>query len=412
MSASAVARGLFQTSLREAVLRQTEAGEDDGRWYGSHIRARLIANILRQSGHTVAQLSTGTGKRYGSRSPYFIPPTFLFKLRRGVTPHICQIAALSESTGYRFVDWMRVLGFDLHQIPRLQVELHPERTVLLTPIELATASFQSRSLRSQASTCFQRGENMWPATGRYALAKIGSRDALASPKLIPGMIVRVDRCYRQRMDGAGVSSRQELLWLVEQPGGLTCCHLRWINRYQVVLLPSRPPLGSLPLSLPAEARILGIVDLEEGPATPEMSHFRAGATPCECPDWSSFGRKEMRFSGLLRAARCRTGLTFRAAHQLTAAVARILACRDYAIGLGLLSDYEAMGRLPRHIAKIISLCITYCLDIRQLMEAAGVHVDDVNKMPLPALHSFVASRPDVVSGDEHYRTTGLSGGYV
>jgi len=80
--------------------------------------------------------SLGTGKRYGSRSPYFIPPTFLYKLRSGVTPHVCQIVALSESTGYRFVDWMRMFGFDLHQIPRLQVQLHTERTVLVTPIEL------------------------------------------------------------------------------------------------------------------------------------------------------------------------------------------------------------------------------------------------------------------------------------
>jgi len=30
---------------------------------------------------------------------------------------------------------MRMFGFDLHQIPRLQVQLHTERTVLVTPIE-------------------------------------------------------------------------------------------------------------------------------------------------------------------------------------------------------------------------------------------------------------------------------------
>jgi hypothetical protein len=54
-------------------------------------------------------------------------------------------------------------------------------------------------------------------------------------------------------------------------------------------------------------------------------------------------------------------LTSRAAHELTGAIARIPANPDYAIGLGLLSDYETMDTLPRHIAKIISLCITYCL---------------------------------------------------
>jgi hypothetical protein len=71
-----------------------------------------------------------------------------------------------------------------------------------------------------------------------------------------------------------------------------------------------------------------------------------------------------------------------------------------------------MDRLPRHIAKIISLCITYCLDIRQLMEAAGVYIDDSDKMPLPALDPFVVSGPDFLDRDEHYRTIGLGAGYV
>ena len=48
----------------------------------------------------------------------------------------------------------------------------------------------------------------------------------------------------------------------------------------------------------------------------------------------------------------------------------------------MLSDYEAMGRLPRHIAKILSLCVVYCMDVWELMEAAGVHVDDSAKLPL------------------------------
>ena len=99
------------------------------------------------------------------------------------------------------------------------------------------------------------------------------------------------------------------------------------------------------------------------------------------------------FSGLLRKARSRTGLTFRAAHQLTRVIARIMGSPEYTIGLGLLSDYEAMNRLPRHIAKIISLCIVYCLDIRQLLEAAGVYIDDSSKMPLPHVRFSIPSLP-------------------
>src|SRR5713226_8215764 len=147
MSASAAARSLFRIPLAEAVFRQTEAGKEAAPQYGSNVRVRSVANILSQSGFTVTQLSLGTGKRYGNRSHYFVPPTLLYKLRSGVTPHVCQIVALSESTGYRFVDWMRMFGFDLHEIPRLQVQLHSECTVLITPVE-----FESVSLRAQSST--------------------------------------------------------------------------------------------------------------------------------------------------------------------------------------------------------------------------------------------------------------------
>lgn len=430
MSASAAARGLLRIPLTEAVFRQTEGGEDTLRRYSSRIRIQSVANILRYSGYTITQLSTSTGRRYGQGSPYFIPPTFLYKLRSGVTPHICQIVALSENTGCRFVDWMRILGFDLHQIPRLQVQLHTERTVLVTPIEFETPSFRSRHLRSHSpalhqsvdvlSSGLRSTEDLRSANGRYWFAKIGRRDAVVSHKVFPGMIVRVDRCYRQPRDGTHGSCLHNPLWLLEQPGGLTCSHLRWINDHQIVLLPSRPPWGTLPLCLSREARILGLVNLGPGSTKPATTQFKAGpkAEPKAEPMKSEYTPSspldgaEMSFSGLLRAARCRTGLTFRAAHELTGAIARILANPDYAIGLGLLSDYETMDKLPRHIAKIISLCITYCLDIRQLMEAAGVYIDDSSKMPLPVVDSLVASGQDFVDSAEQYRTIGLGAGYI
>jgi hypothetical protein len=119
----------------------------------------------------------------------------------------------------------------------------------------------------------------------------------------------------------------------------------------------------------------------------------------------------MEFSDLLRISRRRTGLSFRAAQQLTGAVAQILECRDYAIGLGVLSDYETMSRLPRHIAKIISLCVTYCIDIRELMETAGVVIEDSAKLPLPAYDQGSAGRSKHLDGVEQYRTVAIGAGY-
>jgi hypothetical protein len=421
MCASAAARGLSWTPLAKGPFRPSTAGEDTAHWCGREVTLRSIRDILRQSGNTVSRISNDTGKRYGSRSHYFIPPTFLYTLHRGVTPHVCQIVALSASTGYRFVDWMRLFGFDVRRIPTLQVQMHPERTVLITPIEFETASFQSPLFQTTSSPAWtidgssrpgDRLEDLRAAGGRYWFAKIGSRDALASCLLPPGTIVRVDRWFRRPIRGSAQADGHNLLWLVEHPGGLTCCQVKWIDDRQIVMLPSRPPWGSLPLCIPTEARILGLVDLQRGslkPGRPQAGYDPAKREP---PVFPYLDRQELRFPELLRAARCRTGLTFRAARDLTCSIARRLTSRDYAISLGLLSDYEAMGKLPRHVAKIISLCIAYCLDIRQLMEAAGVSIDDSDKMPLPLFAPLVPSDPDFHATSEPYQTIGLGTGYA
>jgi len=423
MSASAAARGLTGITFAEAGFRRSGTGENTAQRYGPRFLVKSVANILRHSGQTVTQLSIVTGQRYGSGSPYFVPPTFLYKLRSGVTPHICQIAALSQCTGYRFLDWMRLLGFDLHQIPRLQVQLHSERTVLITPIGFEISSSLPRFLPSGCRTVREsasgfslsaRLENgALSKTADCCFVKIGRPDAMVFPKLFPGMIVSVDlSCQYPKPNGRTLFT--EDLWLLEQSEGLMCTHLRWIDDRQVVVLPSRPPWGSLPLRLSREARVLGRVKLESASMRPQTHQFKT--TPVAFDSQSSAFSDESKgsFSGLLRKARSRTGLTFRAAHQLTRVIARILGSPEYAIGLGLLSDYEAMNRLPRHIAKIISLCIVYCLDIRQLLEAAGVYIDDSSKMPLPhvAVLDSIApfGLPNSMDGAEQYKTVGLGGG--
>jgi len=123
------------------------------------------------------------------------------------------------------------------------------------------------------------------------------------------------------------------------------------------------------------------------------------------PWFLSDKKQSMSFSDLLRASHLRTGLTFRAAHVLTEEIAHILADRSYAISLGLLSDYEAMDRLPRHIAKIISLCIIYCIDFRELMETTGLNIDDSSKMPIPMVPGPLPFRPE--DDTEQYRTVGI-----
>ncbi len=401
MNATAAVRGLYRIPRAGPSFRGIETGEEAAPDAGWGARVESVRNILSQDWRTITQLSAATRRRYGSQSPYFIPATFFYQLRTGVTPHVCQLAALSESTGYRFADWLRIFGFDLQQIPRLQMRLHPERTVLVTPMEGHLEEFPRRP--------FLDGEEAWSSSAgwpreegsgcsRFLFVKIGSRDAVACPGLVPGRVARVDRHYAQRVRGIDHISLGRLLWLVEQPSGLTCCRLQWIDDQQIVLLPSRPPWGRWPLRLPTEARILGLVDMDVFPRGPVRLHPRT--RPSEFPPLSPprYRREErMRFSDLLRVSRGRTGLTFRAAHRLTRSVAQILGNREYAIALGMLSDYEALGRLPRHIAKILSLCAVYCMDFRELMAAAGVEVDDSAKLPLPALDGRLHFRSEFPS---------------
>src|ERR1700730_11961844 len=270
MDASAAAHGLFRTPRAGPAFRRSEAGEDATPQCGWDARAESIRNILSQEGRTITQLSAATRRRYGSNSSYFVPATFLYQLRSGVTPHVCQIVALSESTGYRFVDWLRMFGFDLQQIPRLQMRLHPQRTTLVTPIEDGFEPFLPRpslalGFARGGSSAPGFGRGAWSARRRYLFAKIGSSDAAVCPGLLPGSIVRVDRYYAHRVRGLDRASMSHLLWLVELPGGLVCSQVRWIDDRQIVLQPSRPPWGSWPLHLPTEARILGLADTNTRP---------------------------------------------------------------------------------------------------------------------------------------------------
>jgi hypothetical protein len=368
MSACAKTIYLARVPLENSAFHPADFSADALPTHDKNGRAGQIKQVLRQAGLTMSQVSAVTDIRYGKKTPYFVPPTFLYKQKIGVTPHVCQIAALSQVTGYRFADWMNLCGFDLDLILTLQLKVHTERTVIVTP-STTQAAFDSR---------FRRSPRLQELHRRYLFAKIGSRDNVIYPKVLPGSIVRADRCY---LPQTGESDPEDLLWLVEHPGGLACCHVKRLDQEHVLLLPSRPPLSSWPLRLSREARILGLVDLELCPRKNqrlEPMYLSTKSDTRVLPGDTS----GMSFSKLLRASRSRTGSTLRAAHRMTLRVAELLHNREYAIPLGLLSDYEAMDRFPRHIAKIISLCVIYGIDFWELMEAGGSHIDESDKTPL------------------------------
>lgn len=330
-----------------------------------------VKNVLRQLGFTVTDISALTGVRYGKKSPYFIPISALYKLKKGITPRLCQIVALSQITGYCFADWMRICGFDPQLILHLQLQLDNKRTTIINPQPLERA----RDNRVSFSNGLANGDPP------YFFAKVGTDDAVVYPRLVPGTVVRANPNYEPSL--AATKLIEKRLWLVQHPAGVSCCYLRRIDAQHVVLLPSRPPLTPWPLHVSREIRLLGLIDWEwqprfPAPFRPMPYHRFPEALPS--PAWHD--TTSVSFSRFLRSARFRAGLTLRSAHEMTTRIASFLGNREYSIALGLLSDYEAIDRLPRHVAKIISLCVVYGIDLFELLKAAGIQVEDCGKASL------------------------------
>ena len=219
MNASAAVPGWFGiTRAGHRFAASKPAKMLSGVWLGRS--SREPQKYFGPDGHTITQLSAATRRRYGSRSPYFIPPSFLYQLRNGVTPHVCQIVALSENTGYRFVDWLRIFGFDLHQIPRLQIRLHPERTTLVTPMEDCFEPFLPRP-----SLGHERGGSSasWPGqeSGTADTATCSSRSGAATPPVARGFCPATSCGSIVTMPSGFTAldpvSMGRLLWLVEHP---------------------------------------------------------------------------------------------------------------------------------------------------------------------------------------------------
>ena len=331
---------------------------------------------------------------------FHVPPNLYHTLeQRGFSPSIQQLVVLSRCSGYRLVDWLATFGVILDDIPRLQAALparyttlidenvYDERTWVLSfePISRGVPENSLRPLGESFRIARPRRYSNSPQKPRsgFVYAKIGSRDALAFPDLLPGSIVRVatEPTLEPRDE---VRGRSGSLFLVEHGRGLACCRLHAVDRNRVVLCPSQLPFAHTELVLNKEARIIGTVDFElrptaartPPPVSPNMGRFWS---PPPLEQVSS----DLRLDDLLRRARRRSGLTFRQASAKSSLIARALENDEFFCASGSLSDYEATTESPRHIHKMFSLCTLYSISAWEFMKAARVFPSDggVDSMP-------------------------------
>jgi hypothetical protein len=184
------------------------------------------------------------------------------------------------------------------------------------------------------------------------------------------------------------------IYLVERVGGLTCCRVKQVDDRHILLLSRLSAESSIPLRLDEEARILGTVDTELRPTIATPAHNATADSGSTSSLLRRNSQTAPKLCALLRTSRERSGLTFRSAHDISIRVAQALHDKHYAISIGLLSDYETIETAPRHIAKIMTLCILYGIDFFQYLRCAGIQYDNSLKSPLPARTSTQkATRP-------------------
>jgi hypothetical protein len=358
-------------------------------------RVRSILETRRLTLHTVSQKSEAM---FGHASPHVLPHNFYYELNVGTfSPSLHQIFALSKISDYRMADWLHVFGFDVEELPRLQIVLPTKRTTLLDSSlgdpYAWVPWFRNKSSNTGTPAIAPLSQllEVGPAVRQKSLfeinkkgflyARIGRADALAFPDLVPGSIVRINPKLADDLptEGRRPSSR---IFLVEHAKGMYCCRLLPKGKNRILLVSAHLPYAQVELQLPREARILGAVDLEIRPLAfgdrPEVANELAKRwKPEPMIPWIA------RLSHFIRAARAKTGLSLREASALSRRIATLREDDRYFISASSLSDYEARDTIPRHFQKVVSLCLLYAMSFRTFLETVGIPEQKAGRDSIP-----------------------------
>jgi transcriptional regulator with XRE-family HTH domain len=360
--------------------------------------AERLRSVLASKNLTLSRVSQASAARFGRSSPYFVPHTLYHELRLGTfSPSLHQAFAFSKLSGYKIFDWLRVLGCDLEDIPRLQVLLTSKRTMLLdsslVDADAWISWFRDRAGSAAAPPIAPLAQLLEVTRPRrlrflseigkrgYLYAKIGREDALAFPDLVPGSIVRVKtRFPNGRIPKTNGSTSTEL-FLIEHSKGLFCCRLRVVEKHIVVPIGTSLSYAQVEMKVPREARILGVVDVEIRP----MLLAEQSEVPKDlAKHWKPRPLvAEKTFGQLLRAARTKPRLSLREVAVISRKIAHQLGDRKYSVSPSSLSDYEQFDVPPRHFHKAVTLCSLYGLQFRVFLKAIGIVMEEAGTEPIP-----------------------------
>ncbi|MCU1242097.1 MAG: hypothetical protein JWO71_2823 [Candidatus Acidoferrum typicum] len=360
--------------------------------------ADRVREILSSKGLTLYRISQQSAETFGRSSPYYIPhhlySDLAIPLRR---PSIHQFIALSRLSNYRLSDWLLVFGFDLNQIPRIQLSLPRRHTVLLDSSvydeNAGTSWFEEKfplgtiAGIAPLGSLLRSGPRGWAGartnvhSQEFLYAKLGDEDQLGFPDLMPGGIVRVDaRRAAERPDRGAGPSRQ--IFLVEHDSVLRCGRLQRSGKDRIVLCSLKFPFSRIELNSDPAFRIYGAVDGEIRP----LAH---ASVSCRLLSFANRRHLDRQTStgvsglgGLVRSSRLRAGFSFREASALSWRIARALHDDMYFIAVGTLSEYETLVVLPRSVHKILSICILYGIGFWELLSASGLALGPTEGDPI------------------------------
>jgi len=165
--------------------------------------ADRVKSILATKRLTLHQASQISATLFGRGTPYYLHHNLYYDLSPGhFSPSLFQLVAFSRISDYRLRDWLRVFGFHIEEIPRLQIQLRSKRTAFLESSlddrNLSVPWFQSLHPGALPTDIVPLAHLLeWTEPRRLAslsafhdggflYAQIGSEDALAFPELLPG----------------------------------------------------------------------------------------------------------------------------------------------------------------------------------------------------------------------------------
>jgi hypothetical protein len=364
-------------------------------------RGHQVRQILASRGLSLYRVSERSAEIFGRSSLFYVPHSLYSDGGDpSLIPTFHQVLALSHISDYRLSDWLAAFGFDLDLIPRLRLLVPRKRTTLLDsriydshawipwfadrggivppPAIAPLGQLLARVEPVRAMDLLARGEK------RFLYGKVGEEDVYAFPHLAPGSIVRIDPNRSEEMSPTMGPPSERRLFFVEHDFGYSCSQLVMLARDRVVLHSPEFPCTQIELILGRDARILGRIDAEIRPVAAH-GRSRAAARPVVPPERHSPGSPHLKIDlkDLLQSSRLRAGLSFREASSMSRWIANLLADDSYFAATSTLSDYETLAAPPRHIQKVITLCVLYSIDFHEFLGASGLPLDREGREPMP-----------------------------